>query len=62
MSNVEAKSKGMARILDGIMTYRETLRPTLLEEFKRVALGPSVSPILISSEDFCLSLSLKVFY
>lgn len=34
--------KGMTRILDGIMKYRQTLRPTLLEEFKKVALGPSV--------------------
>lgn len=34
--------KGMSRILDGIMKYRQTLRPALLEEFQKVATGPSV--------------------
>jgi hypothetical protein len=34
--------KGMGRILDGIMKYRQTLRPSLLQEFERVATGPSV--------------------
>lgn len=34
--------KGMTRILDGIMKYRHTLRPSLLDEFKKVVLGPSV--------------------
>lgn len=62
MSNSDVKRKGMTRILDGIMNYRQTLRPTLLEEFKRVALGPSVSAFLIHSKDHCLSSSLKVFY
>ena len=48
MLNAAAVRRGMTRILDGIMDYNRTLRPTLLEEFKRVALGPSVSLILIS--------------
>lgn len=39
--------KGMARILDGIIKYRQTLRPSLLQEFQRVALGPSVKIIEI---------------
>ncbi len=34
--------KGMSRILDGIMKYRRTLRPSLLEEFQKVGTGPSV--------------------
>lgn len=37
-----AARKGMSRILNGIMKYRQTLRPSLLEEFQRVATGPSV--------------------
>lgn len=37
-----AARKGMGRILDGIMKYRRTLRPSLLEEFQKVATGPSV--------------------
>ena len=37
-----ASRKGMSRILDGIIKYRQTLRPSLLQEFKKVALGPSV--------------------
>lgn len=35
--------KGMSRILDGIMKYRQTLRPTLLDEFQRVGNAPAVS-------------------
>ena len=35
--------KGMSRILDGIMTYRRTLRPSLLNEFQRVGNTPSVN-------------------
>jgi len=42
MSGAYSIRKGMNRILDGIMKYRQTLRPSLLEEFKKVALGPSV--------------------
>jgi hypothetical protein len=48
MAPVQAIRKGMARVLDGIMKYRQTLRPSLLEEFKKVALGPSVSILLRS--------------
>ena len=32
----------MSRILDGIMKFRQTLRPSLLEELVKVANGPSV--------------------
>jgi hypothetical protein len=42
MSAAHAIRRGMGRVLDGIMKYRQTLRPSLLEEFKKVALGPSV--------------------
>lgn len=42
MSAAYTIRKGMNRILDGIMQYRQKLRPSLLEEFKKVALGPSV--------------------
>mgnify|MGYP006911075454 FL=1 len=38
----------MSRILDGILKYRQTLRPSLLEEFKKVALGPKVIKKLFS--------------
>ncbi len=48
MSTAHAIHRGMTRILDGIMKYRQTLRPSLLEEFKKVALGPSVRIFLIS--------------
>ena len=34
--------KGMSRILDGIMKYRQTLRPSLLDEFQRVGNAPAV--------------------
>jgi hypothetical protein len=42
MTSSFATRKGMSRILDGIIKYRQTLRPSLLQEFKKVALGPSV--------------------
>jgi hypothetical protein len=45
MASTSTIRKGIARVLDGIMKYRQTLRPTLLEEFKRITLGPSVSII-----------------
>nr|ADD91464.1 hypothetical protein [Adineta vaga] len=51
MSMSYAVRKGMNRILDGIMQYRQTLRPTLLEEFKKVALGPSVRSLLLTCVD-----------
>lgn len=38
--------KGMSRILDGIMKYRHTLRPSLLDEFQRVGNAPAVSQSL----------------
>jgi hypothetical protein len=41
VSSIPAR-KGMSRILNGIMKYRQTLRPSLLEEFRKVATGPSV--------------------
>jgi len=43
--------KGMARILDGIIKYRQTLRPSLLQEFQRVALGPSPEGLLLTCVD-----------
>jgi len=54
--------KGMSRILDGIMKYRQTLRPSLLEEFQKVATGPSVKRIFIKVFHLNILLSLKVFY
>lgn len=39
--------KGMSRILDGIMKYRQTLRPTLLDEFRRVGNAPAVNRSMI---------------
>jgi hypothetical protein len=39
---VSSARKGMSRILDGIIKYRQTLRPSLLEEFQKVATAPSV--------------------
>lgn len=39
--------KGMGRILDGIIKYRQTLRPSLLQEFQKVATGPSVKNFLL---------------
>lgn len=49
MSSALGLRKGMARILDGIIKYRQTLRPSLLQEFQRVALGPSVMSSRIGS-------------
>ncbi|CAM4768266.1 unnamed protein product [Rotaria magnacalcarata] len=43
--------KGMTRILDGIMKYRHALRPSLLEEFQKVALGPSPEGLLLTCVD-----------
>ncbi|CAF3359877.1 unnamed protein product [Rotaria socialis] len=43
--------KGMTRILDGIMKYRHALRPLLLEEFQKVALGPSPEGLLLTCVD-----------
>ncbi|CAF1301217.1 unnamed protein product [Rotaria magnacalcarata] len=43
--------KGMSRILDGIMKYRQTLRPLLLEEFQKVATGPSPEGLLLTCVD-----------
>ncbi len=37
----------MSRILDGIIKYRQTLRPSLLEEFQKVATGPTVKYFFI---------------
>ncbi|CAF0867361.1 unnamed protein product [Adineta ricciae] len=51
MSTVHAVRKGMNRILDGIMQYRQALRPTLLEEFKKVAMGPSPEGLLLTCVD-----------
>ena len=53
--------KGMGRILDGIIKYRQTLRPTLLEEFQKVATGPSVKNSPFRPTSHILSFSLKVF-
>ncbi len=50
MSGAYSIRKGMNRILDGIIKYRQTLRPSLLEEFKKVALGPSVRNFLITKK------------
>jgi hypothetical protein len=55
-----ASNKGMSRILSGIIKYRQTLRPALLEEFQRVALGPSVSVSPRKTADHDRSVSLKV--
>jgi len=46
VSSVSAR-KGMSRILDGIIKYRQTLRPSLLEEFQKVATGPTVKCFFI---------------
>ncbi|CAF3736759.1 unnamed protein product [Rotaria sordida] len=46
-----AARKGMSHILDGIMKYRRTLRPSLLEEFKKVATGPSPEGLLLTCVD-----------
>jgi hypothetical protein len=59
--------KGMSRILNGIIKYRQTLRPSLLEEFKKVATGPSVRYFLFyykqkKKKQIFLFFSLKVFY
>jgi hypothetical protein len=63
MAATHAVRKGMSRILDGIMKYRQTLRPTLLEEFKKVALGPSVRIFNIIEKIAKIFLySLKVFF
>ncbi|CAF1274404.1 unnamed protein product [Adineta ricciae] len=43
--------KGMGRILDGIIKYRQTLRPALLEEFQKVATGPSPEGLLLTCVD-----------
>ena len=63
-SSISAR-KGMSRILDGIMKYRQTLRPSLLEEFRKVATGPSVKKksfsTLIIENLFAVILSQKVF-
>jgi hypothetical protein len=47
--------KGMGRILDGIMKYRQTLRPSLLQEFQKVATGPSVkfNLVLFINKNIC---------
>jgi hypothetical protein len=42
MASSFSARKGMSRILDGIIKYRQTLRPSLLKEFQKVATGPSV--------------------
>jgi hypothetical protein len=42
MASSFSARKGMSRILDGIIKYRQTLRPSLLAEFQKVATGPSV--------------------
>jgi len=43
--------KGMIRILDGIMKYRQTLRPTLFDEFQKVIHGPSPEGLLLTCVD-----------
>jgi hypothetical protein len=57
MSTRSTIRKGMKRILDGIMKYLITLRPSLLEEFKKVALGSSVRifSIIKKNKDFLLA-------
>ncbi|CAF4463466.1 unnamed protein product [Rotaria sp. Silwood2] len=51
MAAAYAIRKGINRVLDGIMQYRHTLRPSLLEEFKKVALGPSSEGLLLTCVD-----------
>ncbi|CAF3691355.1 unnamed protein product [Adineta steineri] len=51
MAGTFGARKGMARILDGIIKYRQTLRPSLLEEFKKVATGPSPEGLLLTCVD-----------
>lgn len=53
--------RGMGRILDGIIKYRQTLRPALLEEFQKVATGPSVRNSLFRRANLISSFSPKVF-
>ncbi|CAF4158178.1 unnamed protein product [Rotaria sp. Silwood2] len=51
MTSAFTVRKGITRILEGIMKYRHELRPLLLEEFKKVALGPSPEGLLLTCVD-----------
>ncbi len=58
MASSFSARKGMSRILDGIIKYRQTLRPSLLAEFQKVATGPSVK-ILFFYKNFSFKYSFK---
>jgi hypothetical protein len=48
MASSSLARKGMSRILDGIIKYRQTLRPSLLEEFRKVATESSVRYVFVT--------------